>query len=89
MKKGILAILVSLSMSISAIGQTSTVQEEQVEGIGNVLGFFGKKLTKELGTRLNLESGDTVQVEMVPTKVRVKVGPFSMVRTEYRPKKKK
>ena len=70
----------------SAFGQGSSLNEEKVEGLGNVIGYFGKKLGKELGTRLNLEASDTTEVVMVPTKVKVKIGPFTMERTEYRPK---
>lgn len=87
MKKIFILVSLASALSFSAQAQTSAVQEEQVEGVGNVLGYFSKKLGKELGTRLNLESSDTLQVEMVPTKVKVKIGPFTMERTEYRPKK--
>ena len=80
-----LSIFIFLTMSFSASAQDQGAEEE-VEGLGNVLGYFGKKLGKELGSRLNLEATDTTEVVMVPTKVKVKVGPFTMERTEYRPK---
>lgn len=87
-KKSLLYLLAicGLLCSTTAYGQGETVQEEEVEGISNVLGYFGKKLGKELGSRLNLDESDTTEVVMVPTKVKVKIGPFTMEKTEYRPK---
>ena len=81
-----IVLLLIFSAPMGSKAQSSAVQEEEVEGLGNVLGYFGKKLGKELGARLNLEATDTTEVIMVPTKVKVKFGPFTMERTEYRPK---
>ena len=86
MKRFICLFLFAFGLHVASSAQTDAQQEEEVEGVGNILGYFGKKLGKELGTRLNLESEETEQIEMVPTKVKVKFGPFTMERTEYRPK---
>lgn len=55
---------------------------EKVEGFWSVMGYFGGKLTEELGQRLNLSDKD--DSEGVPTRVDVKLGPFEISRTEKR-----
>ena len=60
------------------------VQTEKVDGLFNVLGYYGGKLASELGNRLNLESG---KEEEVPTKVLVQFGWLNYTRIENRPKK--
>lgn len=87
MKRSLAILFALLGLSFSATAQ-ETAQEKEVSGLGNVLSYFGKKLSNEMGSRLNLESDDTTKVEMVPTKVKVKIGPFVIERTEYRPKEK-
>lgn len=55
---------------------------EKVEGFWSVMGYFGGKLTDELGERLNLS--DKKPAEGVPTQVDIKLGPFEISRTENR-----
>ena len=60
----------------------SDLPVEKVEGFWSVVGYFGTKLTNELGERLNLS--DKKESEGVPTRVDLRIGPFEMSRTEKR-----
>lgn len=55
---------------------------EKVEGFWSVVGYFGGKLTNELGERLNLS--DKKKSDGVPTRVDIKLGSFEISRTENR-----
>jgi hypothetical protein len=55
---------------------------EKVDGFWSVMGYFGSKLTDELGERLNLS--DKKKSDGVPTRVDIKLGSFEISRTENR-----
>ena len=60
------------------------VQTEKVTGFWDVMGYVGGKLTKELGTRLNIGSDEK---ETVSTEVKVELGWIKFTRVENRPVK--
>jgi hypothetical protein len=92
MKRIALFISLALACALSAFGQSATselaqtevqqVQEETVEGFWSVVGYFGSKVTSELGSRLNLSKKD--EEERVPTKINLKLGWMEFSRTELR-----
>lgn len=93
MKRLLVAIFFVLSMAASAQQQAPSKEpataveaeaEETVEGLWSVLGYFGGKLTSELGSRLNLTNNEDQQNQGVPTKVKLKLGSLEFVRTDNR-----
>lgn len=59
------------------------VKTEKVEGFWSVMGYFGSKLTTELGQRLNLVEPEE---ESEPVEVQLKIGSFELTRSEKRKK---
>lgn len=59
------------------------VKTEKVEGFWSVMGYFGSKLTSELGQRLNLVEAEE---ESEPVEVQLKIGSFELTRNEKRKK---
>jgi hypothetical protein len=62
----------------------TTVQTEKVRGFWEVMGYVGGKLTRELSSRLNIESKEK---DTVPTEVKVELGWIKFTRIEDRPEK--
>jgi hypothetical protein len=84
----VLAVL--WSADLQAQSDLKPVQKEEVSGFMEVLGYFGGKLGKELGDRLNLSDEEEKKSSTeVPTLVTVQWGPFKVERTELRPKTEK
>lgn len=72
------------SDSTSKTTTPEPVQQERVTGFWDVMGYVGGKLTKELGTRLNIDSEEK---ETVATEVKVELGWIKFTRIENRPVK--
>lgn len=66
------------SKSAKKIIRTPDVLE--MDGIAEVAGHYGKKLIKEIGSRINLLDADTEAKDKI--KVVMKVGPFRIERYE-------
>ncbi len=91
MKRLFVAVCLCLGLSATLLSQDTpnetvpaqqAVPEETVEGFWSVMGYFGGKLTSELGNRLNLTKQEEDQG--VPTKVKLKLGSLEFVRTDNR-----
>lgn len=89
----LLTTLTTIFMSVSVYAQVSEAEKpaaeppqavEEVNGFWSVMGYFGSKLTNELGERLNLVKTPETPLESVPTKVNLKIGRIEFTRTENR-----
>ena len=92
MKKLIIVLVLTVcafaAQAQSAVSDSTAtnepVQTEKVTGFWDVMGYVGGKLTKELGTRLNIGSEEK---ETVTTAVKVELGWIKFTRVENRPVK--
>lgn len=91
MKRFLVAVFFTMLSASPMLSQTPSsepkpaellVPEETVEGFWSVMGYFGGKLTSELGNRLNLSK--QYEPPGVPTKVKLKLGSLEFVRTDNR-----
>ena len=65
-----------------ASAKEPVVQTERIEGLWSVVGYFGGKLTSELGERLNIKKKEEEQG--VPTRVELRLGWFEVARDDVR-----
>lgn len=58
--------------------------EEEVEGLFELVGYLGKKLSSEIGNRMNLETSSQSEVksDAAYKRVKIKLGPIKLERIE-------
>ncbi|HKL03019.1 MAG TPA: hypothetical protein VJ911_05065 [Cryomorphaceae bacterium] len=74
----------SLSASTVVEKTENQYQEEEVEGLFELVKYLGKKLSSEIGNRMNLETSSDGNSKIVAEykKVKIKLGPIKLERIE-------